>query len=172
MEQSSTNAALALAPQQLRRAVEPGTLDMAAIAAQTPIEGIIGQARAVAALRFGLSIHDGGFNIYAAGPPGIGKMTAVRAFIEELAHDKPTPPDWCYVYNFDDPYQPKVCQLPAGRGRKLQQDARSLVEHIRRQVPRAFEGEEYSARHEAIVKELNRQREELLEGLDERAKQA
>src|SRR5262245_47283139 len=93
-----------LAPQQLRRTIDPQTLGMETTQQIAPCVGIIGQQRAVAALQFGLGIHDDGFNIYVAGPPRSGKMTAVQAFIEALARDKPTPPDWCYVNNFDDPY--------------------------------------------------------------------
>ncbi|MEK6576923.1 MAG: ATP-dependent protease, partial [Nitrospirota bacterium] len=59
-----------------------------------PLEGIIGQKRAVSALLFGLDIRERGFNIYVAGPPGMGKMTAVKSFLEELASRKEIPPDW------------------------------------------------------------------------------
>ncbi|MBK9714319.1 MAG: AAA family ATPase [Kouleothrix sp.] len=168
-KQTTACPSLTLAPEQLRSVVDPQTLDFQTSAELSPIEGIIGQGRAVAALRFGLSIYDDGFHIYVAGPPGIGKMTAVRAFIEELAHSKPTPQDWCYVNNFDDPYQPKICRVPAGRGRRIQQDMRSLVDHVRREIPRAFESDDYGARRDAIVKQLHQQREDLLENLGQRA---
>ncbi len=46
-----------------------------------------------------------GFNIYVAGPPGSGKMTAVSSFLENVARIKDSPSDWCYVHNFDDPYR-------------------------------------------------------------------
>lgn len=82
--------------------------------------GLIGQPRAAAALRFGLGIDGLGFHIYAAGPPGLSKMTAVQTFLQDTAARKESPPDWCYVNNFDDPYQPKALQLPAGQGRQLQ----------------------------------------------------
>ena len=105
-----------LPPERLRRTFDPAQITLPATEAPPGDSGIIGQQRAVAALRFGLNMVDGGFNIYAAGPPGIGKMTAVQAFIEELAQRRPTPSDWCYVNDFDDPYQPRALRLPPGRG--------------------------------------------------------
>src|SRR5512143_1144607 len=126
-----------LPPDRLRRTCDPATLGVESTEKVKPLEGIIiGQERAVAALQFGLGIHEVGFNIYVAGPPGIGKMTAVKAFLEDVARRKPTPHDWCYVNNFEDPYQPKACRLPAGRGREFQQDMKGLIEHARRDVPK------------------------------------
>jgi len=161
-----------LSPDQLRRTFDPNALGIQTTENLKPLEGIIGQRRAVSALRFGLDIQEVGFNIYVAGPPGIGKMTAVQSFLEELAHRKATPPDWCYVNNFEDPYQPKVYKLPAGRGRQLQQDVKSLIDHVRREIPRAFESEEYSNKRDEIVKELDNQRSRVLERLDEHVTRA
>ena len=47
-----------------------------------PLSEIIGQERAVRALKFGLGIRDHGFNIYVAGWPGTGRTTAVKNFVE------------------------------------------------------------------------------------------
>jgi len=158
-----------LRPEQLRRTFDPKSLGIETTERLPTLRGIIGQERAVKALRFGLGITSVGFNTYVAGPPGIGKMTAVQSFLEELAKQKETPPDWCYVNNFSDPYQPKALKLPAGYGRMLQQDMRSLIEHIRREVPKAFESDEYQARRDEIISALGKQREELLKQLSERA---
>ena len=80
----------------------------------TPLREIIGQERAVRALKFGLGIRTRGFNIYVAGFPGTGKTTAVKNFVEEIARGEPVPPDWCYVNNFSNPYEPKALKLAAG----------------------------------------------------------
>lgn len=161
-----------LAPEQLRRTFDPQTLGITTTEHLQPLEWIIGQARAVSALRFGLDIQDVGFHVYVAGPPGSGKMTALRTFLEEVARRKDPSVDWCYVYNFDDPYQPTVCRLPAGQGRQFQQDIRHLIEHVRREIPKAFESEEYGTRQGEIGKALDRQRSQVLEHMSERARQA
>ena len=163
------NTTIELMPEQLRRTVDPHTIDLHTEEQGTAFKGIIGQQRAVAALRLGLGMGDSGFNIYVAGPPGLGKMTAVRSFIEELARSQPKPPDICYVNNFTDPSEPIVCFLPAGLGHQLQYDMQQLITYMRREVPKVFEGEEYNARREAIMKAINEQREALLEKVKERA---
>ncbi|HEX5692852.1 MAG TPA: Lon-like protease helical domain-containing protein, partial [Roseiflexaceae bacterium] len=158
-----------LTPEQLRRTIDVQSLGIASTEQLAPPDGIIGQQRAVAALRFGLGIPDAGFHIYVAGPPRSGKMTAVQVFIELLAHTRPTPPDWCYVQNFDDPYQSLILKLPPGRGRVFQQDMQDLVERVRRELPRAFEGDEYGSQRDAILKTLRQQRGELFDRFNERA---
>ncbi len=49
-----------------------------------PLEAIIGQDRAIRALKFGLEIKELGFNIYVAGFPGTGRTTAVKKFLDEV----------------------------------------------------------------------------------------
>jgi len=161
-----------LSPEQLRRTFDPHALGIETTEHIEPLEGIIGQRRAVSALQFGLGIQELGFNIYVAGPPGIGKMTAVKSFLEELARQKETPPDWCYVNNFEDPYQPKALRLPPGWGARFAQDIKNLIEHVRRELPKVFESEEYSARRDEIVKAINQQREAIINRVQEKASQA
>ncbi len=161
-----------LTPAQLRRAVDPSQLGIDTTRCLEPLTSIIGQDRAVNALQFGLGIQQIGFNIYVAGPHGMGKMSAVKNFLVQVARQKDTPCDWCYVNNFEDSYQPKALRLPTGWGRKLQQDMKTVMDQVRRRIPRTFESEEYSAKRDAIVKELERQREELLQQVSEKATQA
>ena len=165
-------SACTLAPEPLRRTFDPQTLGITTTEHLQPLEWIIGQARAVSALRFGLDIQDVGFHVYVAGPPGSGKMTALRTFLEEVAQRKEPPADWCYVYNFDDPYQPTACRLPAGQGRQLQQDMRHLIEYVRREIPKAFESEEYGTKQGEIGKALDRQRSQVFEHMSEHARHA
>ncbi|MCI0331060.1 MAG: AAA family ATPase [candidate division Zixibacteria bacterium] len=157
-----------LPPEKLRRTYDPKALGIAHTGELKPLKGIIGQKRAVSALQFGLGIKGQGFNIYVAGPPGIGKMSAVKSFLEELAATRPVPPDWCYVNNFDEPGKPKAIQLPPGRGRKFFLDMRNLIDHLRREIPKAFEGEKYAARREEIVKKVDAERGAFLQELDQK----
>lgn len=161
-----------LSPAALRRTTDPAGFPFATTEELPRLEGIIGQPRAVEALQFGLDIQDPTFNIYVAGPPGTGRTTAVQSFLEELARQKETPDDWCYVNNFADSYRPRACRLPAGKGRELAGDMKTLVEKARQEVPRAFQSDEYTSRVEAIGETLSNQREALLTNLGQEAQQA
>ena len=47
----------------------------------SPLEGAIGQERALEALAFGLGVDSPGFNVYVAGQPGSGRMTTVTSYL-------------------------------------------------------------------------------------------
>lgn len=133
------------------------------------LDEIVGQDRAVDALHFGMNMKGAGYNIYVAGPPNIGKMTSVRSFVGNLAKTRETPPDWCYVHNFEDPYEPKALRLPAGDGRKLRADMERLVEQITTELPAAFESDEYSNEREQKLKQINTDREEISNEIQKKA---
>ena len=154
---------------KLRRICDPQMLGCETTEEVEPLETIIGQERAARALDFGLGIQDFGFNIYVAGPPGTGKTTAVRRFLEEVARGKAVPSDWCYVNNFRDPYRPKALRLPPGRGREFQREMKNLLDGARREIPRIFESDEYAAKREETVQGFQRQRQELTSQMGEKA---
>lgn len=168
----AATARLELAPAQLRRRCDPETLELQESPALNPADGLIGQRRAAEALSFGLAMGERGFNVYVSGAPATGKTSTVRAYLEQAAQQRPTPDDWCYVHNFRDPSRPRALRLPAGRGRKLRDDLQRLIQAARREIPRAFESEEYITRREAIIGELNRRREQGLGELSNRAQSA
>lgn len=69
-----------LPPEKLRKECAPSVMRCATTQELAPLQEIIGQERAVRALKFGLGIRDQGFNIYVAGYPGTGRKTAVKNF--------------------------------------------------------------------------------------------
>ncbi len=137
----------------------------------SPLEEIIGQERAVRALKFGLEIKERGFNIYVSGYPGTGRTTAVKDFLETRAKKKPVPSDWCYVNNFSNPYEPKAINLPAGKGKVFQKDVENLIAEVQRELPRAFKSENYAAKREATIRGIEEERDKLLGQLNEKAKE-
>ena len=92
---------------QLKKQFKPEDLKLKTTKDYDKLKGIVGQKRASDALSFGLQISGAGYNIYVSGPPGIGKMTFVKSFLNEMASKKPVPSDFIYVNNFNDPYEPK-----------------------------------------------------------------
>ena len=87
-----------------------------------PLSETIGQKRALSALKFGLDIDSHGFNIYILGESGTGKLTTIRAILEDKAKNEPVPDDWCYVYNFKNTDIPRSLSLPPGTGLSFQKD--------------------------------------------------
>ncbi|HUX88725.1 MAG TPA: ATP-binding protein, partial [Chloroflexota bacterium] len=158
-----------LPPESLNRPGIPATYTRDSADNQPQPTVIIGQPRATAALEFGLNMRDRGYHVFVAGPAGTGKMTAVNTFLGESARARPTPDDWCYVYNFADPEHPRALRLPAGRVRGLARDLDRLQEAAIRQIPRAFESDQYTNQRDAMLKGLDKERESQLSQLNEYA---
>lgn len=137
-----------------------------------PLTDIIGQERALKALTFGLDIQEHGFNIFVAGLPGTGKKTAILTFLERKASEMPVPPDWCYVYNFEDKQKPKALSLPAGKGSQFVKDMERFVENMKKALRAAFESEEYAEKREETLKKFETKKQELLKKVNQDAAEA
>ncbi|MCW3995404.1 MAG: AAA family ATPase [Candidatus Bathyarchaeota archaeon] len=134
-----------------------------------PLSEIIGQERAVRALKFGLGIRDHGFNMYVAGYPGTGRKTAVKNFVEAQAKTQPVPDDWCYVNNFGNQYEPRAIRLPPGKGKEFRDDMKNFIDNVKTALPKAFESEDYVARREATIRGMEAQRKRLIDELSAKA---
>jgi hypothetical protein len=104
----------ALASERRAPLTDPTGLGFATTEELADLEAMIGQDRAVEAVRFGMGIRRDGYNLFALGPPGIGKHTMIRQFLESRARAESTPADQCYVHNFADPGKPNAIG-PVGR---------------------------------------------------------
>jgi len=154
---------------ELRHVVNPATLGFKTTDELHPITGLIGQERALKAIQFGANIKSHDFNMFVLGPPASGKSTAVKAHLGPKAAEAPTPADWAYVYNFDNPNQPKALQLPPGRARTLAKGMVASIDELRNVLPALFEGEDYQVRRRAIDEQFRSGHEEALEALNKKA---
>jgi len=92
----------ALQPEQLRSSCDPERFAFKTTEELADLGKMIGQERALSALRFGASMPNSGYNLYVLGPAGAGKHTTVARFLQEKAAARPVPDDWVYVNNFSD----------------------------------------------------------------------
>jgi lon-related putative ATP-dependent protease len=137
----------------------------------TPFEGIIGQDRALSALKFGLNIRKAGFNIFVSGLAGTGKTTVIKSFLDSLATKKEIPPDWCYIYNFKDADRPSALKVPAGTGQLLHKDMKHIIDNVRRTLIQTFASKEYSDRRAELVDVLNKKREAVFNTFSQKARE-
>ncbi len=131
---------------------------------------IIGQDRAVEALRFAVGMRHNGYNVFALGPEGLGKHTLVRTFFTEASDTyKQRPPDWCYVSNFKEARRPRAISLPPGRGAPFQADMARFVDDVRAALRAAFESEDFRTRQQVIEEEFREKREKPLAEIEKEA---
>ncbi|MCX7705960.1 MAG: AAA family ATPase [bacterium] len=159
-------------PEKARAVCNLDWLDFETTQTVPPIEGIIGQERAARALEFGLQMEQDGYNIYVSGLPGSGRTTSVESAVRKIAKKRPTPDDWCYVYNFSEPDNPKYLRFPPGRAEVFRKDMERLIEELKIDLPRAFESKIYEEQRNSIVRKFQRVKEDIVAQLEEKARNA
>lgn len=132
---------------------------------------LIGQDRAMEALKYGLSMKRKGYNIYVSGFIGTGRNSYSYLVAEEFAKKKPTPCDWCYVYNFKKPNCPKAINLSSGKGIGFKQEVESAIKNIETEIPRALSSKDYEDSKNAIFNENKKVAESILMELNNFAKE-
>ncbi len=158
-----------LSPAELRWRCDPAQFDFQTTKDLASLGTLIGQARAESAIEFGVGMRCEGYNLYVLGPPGSGKRTVIRNYLEKRAVDEPRPCDWCYVNNFQDEDRPQTLKVPAGEGREFQEDMARLVDDLQSAIPAALEGEEHRRKIEQAEQQFQ---DEHAESLDQLAKEA
>ncbi|MCB8966785.1 MAG: AAA family ATPase [Ardenticatenaceae bacterium] len=153
----------------LYRRCELNQLPFETTAELPPLDEIIGQERAVEAIQFGIGIHHDGFNLFALGPNGTGKYTAVAQFLNQKAPTETPPDDWCYVNNFDQTHKPQALRLPGGQATILRDKMKRLIEDLLTIIPGAFDSDEYQAQQKTIEEEFKERQTQALEELSEAA---
>lgn len=145
MDRTATLMPAALAPQLLYRRANLSAMHFETTADIEAVEGIIGQERAVEAVRFGSRIDKPGFNLFVIGAPEARMRPTVQASLKRQAAAEDPPCDWVYVNNFTEPHKPVAIALPAGRAPRFRDAMQELIEDLRVALPVAFESEDYQA---------------------------
>ena len=133
--------------------------------------GVMGQERAIRSITFGMRMKGSGYNIYVAGPPNTGSSYLARTFIEKEAQKDETPPDWCYVYDFADPDQPKALRLFPGQARVFKKDMDELISSVRRAISGVFESDGYRKRRERVIMAYGKKRRARIDELNKIVKE-
>lgn len=158
-----------LPPEKLLTPCDPASLGFARSDELADLGEEFAHPRAVEALRFGLDIRRPGYNLFVLGDPGYGRHDLVRRVITQEGHNGAQPTDWCYVNNFAAAREPRLLCLPAGRGRRLQDDMQRFVSELGPAIAAAFDSDEYRVRVEALQQEYKEKEEGALRSLGHEA---
>ena len=146
--------------EQLRWRCDPQVLPFETTETVHPCEEIIGQERALEAIRTGLDINSIGYNVFVTGLAGTGRFTTIKCVLEEMNMKGKIPNDLCYVNNFKNPDMPHMLSLPAGQGTAFRKEMENLIESLKKKIPLIFENETYlNKKKEVVEKYRNRQAE-------------
>ena len=161
-----------LSADAVRWTCDPDTLGFESTAELERPDALIGQERAERSVEFGVDIRSPGFNIFAMGLPGTGRTSMIFERLRAVADSRSTPPDWCYVHNFDEPHRPRALRLPPGAAPDFRRRMADLVEALQDEMVRAFGTDEYEAQRRAITQREQGERQAALQALDRQSRVA
>ncbi len=132
---------------------------------------LLGQARALDAIRLGIGIDAPGYNVFVSGLRTRAERDSILGLLQERASAMPTPDDWVYVNNFRTPEAPLAIKLRAGQGGELQARMDELVNFVLEQLPKAFRQEDFDHERTALRDKYNSRAQELYGSFETRAKE-
>lgn len=130
----------------------------------------LGQDRAISAVELGINIKSKGYNLFCLGPEGTGKTSLVKRILVKEAKNRPTPKDWVYVYNFDEPHKPIAISFEAGEAPEFAKDIDKLIEEFSSSIPAVLDSDEYKAALSIIREKYKQKKEEYVRLLQKKAK--
>ena len=131
-----------------------------------PFCGIIGQERAMNAIKTAMQIPQKGFNLYLCGNIGIGKTAYALSVVNSLAQSEPVPNDICYIYNFDNPNEPISVILEPGMGLEFKRDMNKFISTLLNRLSKDLSGDMYEKEKKNISDRYDRAKEKLMHEFD------
>lgn len=158
-------------PKFLRWECKQDTLGITAIEDATFVKDIIGQDRALRALRVGLEMTHAGYNVFATGLSGTGRTTTIKRLLREYEGGPAELTDKCYVHNFHDPDSPMLIVLPAGQGLAFKKDMETFLNELQKGIPAAFESRRYQEQRKSLLEHFQDRQRSVLKDFEKRVKE-
>jgi ATP-dependent Lon protease len=153
---------------KLRWRCPVSTFDFRTTKEMKPCLDIIGQDRALNAIKMGLNLRHRGYNIFITGFVGTGRTTSIKHLLEKLEKKEPIPPDMCYMNNFKNPNTPHYIELDAGKGTQLANDMDTLLEELKKKIPAVFRHDYYKERRKKIVEEIQAKQKRIISAFEKK----
>ena len=160
-----------LKPEQLKLKCDTKCFKFDTTDSITPIEGIVGQERAIKALKIGIDIEGPGYNTFITGLSGTGKQTSIKKLLKEfLPNNGIKLNDYAYVNNFRDSDHPSLLIFPAGQGRTFKTDIKNCIKLLQENIPQILEREPFLSERKSLAKDYNKQQQTLLANFEKKLK--
>jgi predicted ATP-dependent protease len=140
-------------------------------AARDGAHELLGQQRALDAVRMAIGISAPGYNVFVSRVRSRRERESIVRILQQRAAAMPTPGDWVYVNNFKNPESPAAIYLRGGQGAELRDGMRDLVSFLIEQLPKAFRREDFDQERKALREKYNRRAQDLFAQLEAAARQ-
>lgn len=134
--------------------------------------GIIGQPRALKALKMGIEIKAKGYNLFVSGDPGTGRKTATMQILKEHSHKTAPLKDIAYVYNFEKPENPKVLYFPEGTASRFKKKMKELVEKLKSIIEENLSEESYKSERDRMITQIESRENRILSVFEDKLVEA
>ncbi|HET6373316.1 MAG TPA: ATP-binding protein, partial [Candidatus Polarisedimenticolia bacterium] len=153
----------------LKWVCRPGDHNLGTVEKDQPFIGIIGQERAIRALKLGIELYGPGYNVFVCGIAGTGRATTVQKILDKIKGVCPLPPDRCYVHNFTKPDEPRLLTLPRGSAEDLRTGMERFVKEIQTDLASLLESEPHLKKRERIVAKYEGEGDRIIERFEKHA---
>ena len=157
--------------QDLKWICDTSLLDFETTNDVKPIEGIVGQERALKALKVGVDLKSPGYNIFITGLSGTGKFTTIKMMLETIASGNVKLNDYAYVNNFQDEDRPTLLKFPAGKAVEFKKHLSNTIKFLQEKIPIALSNEPFISKKKQIITEFNQQQQKLLSEFEDKLKE-
>lgn len=157
-----------LKPDELKWTCDPANFKFDSTSEIKPIEGIIGQERALKALKLGVDLRSPGYNVFITGLSGTGKFSTVRGMLETISPDCTTIYDYAYVNNFEDTDRPILIKFPAGKGNKFKRNMARAIKFLQENIPLVLESETFTAQKKKLINDYGQNQQLILSAFEDK----
>ncbi|MFH1197239.1 MAG: ATP-binding protein [bacterium] len=157
-----------LKQEELKWKCDPEIFEVETSDSLEPVEGIIGQQRALKALNLGVDLKSPGYNIFITGLSGTGKATTIKRMLENISPKCPQLSDYLYVNNFKDPDQPTLIVLKAGQGAKFKNDISKTIKFIQEKIPIVLESDPFTSQKKKLLTDFGTSQQKVLDDFEDR----
>lgn len=157
-----------LKPEELKWTCEESVFDFETTTDVKPMEGIVGQERALKALRVGVELKSPGYNIFITGLSGTGKFSTIKMVLESISPDSITLYDYAYVNNFNDEDHPILLQFPAGQALKFKREMAKTIKFLQEKIPQVLSTEPFVSKKKQMVANYGRMQQTMMNSFEEK----
>ncbi len=151
-----------LSSKELKWTCDPKVFEFDTTTTIKPIEGIVGQERALKALRVGVDLKSPGYNIFVTGLSGTGKFTTIKMVLESIKPDHTQLYDYAYVNNFKDEDRPLLLVFPAGKAIHFKKDLYRAISFLQEKIPQVLSNDPYSSKKKQILSDFGKAQQAMM----------
>ncbi|MCK4670968.1 MAG: AAA family ATPase [Candidatus Aegiribacteria sp.] len=137
-----------------------------------PTGEIVGQDRAVKAIKLGLEISSIGYNMFVTGVSGTGRETTVKRILDRIDRTTDDLRDIIFVRNMEQPRNPVALTFPAGDGLRFTEALEECVQLLKSNIPTVLSSEKADMETRAIRESYQERKQGVMDLVKKEAEEA